>query len=117
MILYKFFAIAFLILTPIFSYIIYRFLVLKHWGFNFADITFPLYAIESVIVSGHFFTHSFAPYLTIVLGLTAIIITLRMIRKSNTFKFRRFVKLFWRISFFTTSLFYLTTVILVFVLK
>lgn len=117
MILFKFFALAFLFLTPLFAYIVCRFLGLRGWGLNFADLTFPLYAIEAIAVSGRFFTHSFAPYLTILLALTAIIITLRMVRKTQGFKFRRFIKLFWRISFFTSSLFYLTTVILIFVLK
>lgn len=59
MILYKFFAIAFLILTPIFAFIIHRFFSLKYLGLNFADLTFPLYFIEVVAVSARFFTHSF----------------------------------------------------------
>ena len=57
MILYKFFAIAFLILTPIFAFIIHRFFSLKYLGLNFADLTFPLYFIEVVAVSARFFTH------------------------------------------------------------
>ena len=68
MILYKFFAIAFLILTPIFAFIIHRFFSLKYLGLNFADLTFPLYFIEVVAVSARFFTHSFLPYITIFGG-------------------------------------------------
>ena len=114
MILYKFFAIAFLILTPIFAFIIHRFFSLKYLGLNFADLTFPLYFIEVVAVSARFFTHSFLPYIT---TLTAIIITIQMLRKTQSFKFKRFLKLFWRISFFITSLFYLGTVILIFIVS
>ena len=106
MILYKFFAIAFLILTPIFAFIIHRFFSLKYLGLNFADLTFPLYFIEVVAVSARFFTHSFLPYITILLSLAAIIITIQMLRKTQSFKFKRFLKLFWRISFFITSHFY-----------
>ena len=79
MILYKFFAIAFLILTPIFAFIIHRFFSLKYLGLNFADLTFPLYFIEVVAVSARFFTHSFLPYITILLSLAAIIITIQML--------------------------------------
>ena len=83
MILYKFFAIAFLILTPIFAFIIHRFFSLKYLGLNFADLTFPLYFIEVVAVSARFFTHSFLPYITILLSLAAIIITIQMLRKTQ----------------------------------
>ena len=55
MILYKFFAIAFLILTPIFAFIIHRFFSLKYLGLNFADLTFPLYFIEVVAVSARYY--------------------------------------------------------------
>ena len=85
MILYKFFAIAFLILTPIFAFIIHRFFSLKYLGLNFADLTFPLYFIEVVAVSARFFTHSFLPYITILLSLAAIIITIQMLRKTQSF--------------------------------
>ena len=117
MILYKFFAIAFLILTPIFAFIIHRFFSLKYLGLNFADLTFPLYFIEVVAVSARFFTHSFLPYITILLSLAAIIITIQMLRKTQSYKFKSFLKLFWRISFFITSLFYLGTVILIFIVS
>jgi hypothetical protein len=50
-----------------------------------------------------------------LLSLAAIIITIQMLRKTQSFKFKRFFKLFWRISFFITSLFYLGTVILIFI--
>ena len=83
MILYKFFAIAFFILTPIFAFIIHRFFSLKYLGLNFADLTFPLYFIEVVAVSARFFTHSFLPYITILLSLAAIIITIQMLRKTQ----------------------------------
>ena len=91
MILYKFFAIAFLILTPIFAFIIHRFFSLKYLGLNFADLTFPLYFIEVIAVSARFFTHSFLPYITILLSLAAIIITIQMLRKTQSFKFKRFL--------------------------
>ena len=54
MVLYKFFAIAFLILTPIFAFIIHRFFSLKYLGLNFADLTFPLYFIEVIAISARF---------------------------------------------------------------
>ena len=72
---------------------------------------------EVVAVSARFFTHSFLPYITILLSLAAIIITIQMLRKTQSFKFKRFLKLFWRISFFITSLFYLGTVILIFIVS
>ncbi len=104
MVLYKFFAIAFLILTPIFAFIIHRFFSLKYLGLNFADLTFPLYFIEVIAISARFFTHSFLPYITILLSLAAIIITIQMLRKTQSFKFKRFLKFFRRISFFITSI-------------
>ena len=117
MVLYKFFAIAFLILTPIFAFIIHRFFSLKYLGLKFADLTFPLYFIEVIAISARFFAHSFLPYITILLSLAAIIITIQMLRKTQSFKFKRFLKFFWRISFFITSIFYLGTVILIFIVS
>ena len=108
---------AFLILTPIFAFIIHRFFSLKYLGLNFADLTFPLYFIEVIAISARFFTHSFLPYITILLSLAAIIITIQMLRKTQSFKFKRFLKFFWRISFFITSIFYLGTVILIFIVS
>ncbi|MGT2907273.1 DUF3397 domain-containing protein [Streptococcus dentiloxodontae] len=114
MTIYKLFALAFLVLTPIFSYIVCSFFKSKRSGFNFADLSTFLYIFEIFLVSSEFFTHSFLPYYTIMMSSSAIFITLRMLRKSERFVFKRFIKLFWRIGFFITFLFYLATIFIIF---
>ena len=109
MVLYKILCYSIFDFNTYLAFIIHRFFSLKYLGLNFADLTFPLYFIEVIAISARFFTHSFLPYITILLSLAAIIITIQMLRKTQSFKFKRFLKFFWRISFFITSIFYLGT--------
>lgn len=116
MLIYKLMALAFLILTPIFSYVIVSMFKLNRYGLKFPDITLPLYALEIIIVSAKFFTHSLLPYYVIIKSILAITIASLILRKGQHFSYHRFLKLFWRSGFLITAVFYLGLVILVFII-
>ena len=109
MTMYKLMAIAFIFLTLIFSYIIVSTFHLRRFGINLADIALPLFAVEIVLVSAKFYTHSF-----LAMSILSLILAIRQIRKRKTFSFRRFFKFFWRSGFILTFFFYLATVIAAF---
>lgn len=114
MMIYKLMALAFLFLTPIFSFILVKFFRLRRFKINFADFSLPLYAFELVLVSQEFYTHNFFPYYLIVMSLLAIVLTIVLLWGVHAFSYRRFFKLFWRIGFIVTFFCYLLTVIIIF---
>ena len=107
-------AIAFIFLTLIFSYIIVSTFHLRRFGINLADIALPLFAVEIVLVSAKFYTHSFLPHYLLAMSILSLTLAIRQIRKRKTFSFRRFFKFFWRSGFVLTFFFYLATVIAAF---
>ncbi|NQG98003.1 DUF3397 domain-containing protein [Streptococcus suis] len=117
MIILKIASILFLILTLAASIIAVKLFGLEKKGWNFADIAFPLYFIESYIISDRMFYHSLLPHLVLLLGLLAIGIASFFLLKKRSFSYRRFFKFFWRSGFILTFLFYLALVITLFTLK
>ncbi|HEK9991454.1 DUF3397 domain-containing protein [Streptococcus equi subsp. zooepidemicus] len=115
MIIYKLTALAFIILTPLFSMIMISLLRLGRRGIKFPDLALPLFVFDIVIVSGKFFTHHLLPYYLIVMSLLAIVMALLLIIRIQQFSYRRFFKLFWRVGFLVTLLFYLMLVGLIFI--
>lgn len=116
MMIYKLIALAFVILTPIFSQIIISLFKLKKHGILFTDLSFPLFALEIFLVSSKFLTHSLIPYYLIALSLLAILLTIHLIRRTENFSYKRFFKFFWRIGFFLTLAFYLVLLVIIFII-
>ncbi|MEX2804546.1 DUF3397 domain-containing protein [Streptococcus sp. H31] len=114
--IYKLMAAAFIILTPLFAFIIVKFFRLGKLGLKSPDLALPLFAAEIVLVSAHFFVHSLLPYYLIVMSLLAIALTFGFIHSRSSFSYRRFCKFFWRAGFILTFIFYLGLVILIFTL-
>ncbi|BAH80995.1 DUF3397 domain-containing protein [Streptococcus dysgalactiae subsp. dysgalactiae] len=116
MMIYKLTALAFLILTPLFAMIVTSLLRLNKKGLKFPDVALFLFAIEIVLVSGKFFTHNLLPYYLIIMSLLAIVISLLLVVRTQSFSYHRFMKLFWRVGFLVTFIFYLILVIFIFTL-
>ena len=114
MIMSKLIALAFIVLTPIFSYILGSLFKLRRYGILFTDTAFPLFAFEIILLSDKFFSNRFFPYYMICLSLLAIILTLRLLRKNHSFSYRRFLKFFWRTGSILSFLFYIFLVALLF---
>ena len=92
--IYKLFSIAFLVLTPLFSYILVTFFNLKRFGILFTDLSFPLFALEIALVAMQSLTLDVFFYYLICLSLLALI--------------------FWLSGFILTAIFYVIELILVF---
>lgn len=112
--IYKIMAVAFIFLTMAFAYVIATTFKLNRFGLNLADIALPMYVFEIVLVSARYYTHSFLPYYMAAMSLLAMTIAIRQLVKRKSFYFKRFFKFFWRAGFILTFLFYLATVIAVF---
>ncbi|MDV5993557.1 DUF3397 domain-containing protein [Streptococcus canis] len=113
MMFYKLIALSFLILTPLFAMVLTSLFKLDKKGVKFPDIAFLLFAIEIVLVSGKFFTHNLLPYYLIIMSLLAMVISLLLVIRSQSFSYHRFMKLFWRVGFLITIVFYLILVIFI----
>ncbi|VHL79235.1 integral membrane protein [Streptococcus pyogenes] len=116
MMIYKLTALAFLIVTPLFAMIVTPLFKLNKKGFKFPDVALLLFAIEIVLVSGKFFTHNLLPYYLIIMSLLAIVISLLLVIRTQSFSYHRFMKLFWRVGFLVIVIFYLILVIFIFTL-
>ncbi|MEG3335580.1 DUF3397 domain-containing protein [Streptococcus suis] len=113
----KIVAFLFIFLTLAISIIAVKFFRLQNRGWNFADIAFPLYAIEFYLISDKAYYNSLLPQLVLALSLLAIGLCGFFLLKKKNFLYRRFFKVFWRASFILTFLMYLALVIAVFTLK
>ncbi|HEL9650482.1 TPA: DUF3397 domain-containing protein [Streptococcus suis] len=113
----KIVAFLFIFLTLTISIIAVKFFRLQNRGWNFADIAFPLYAIEFYLISDKAYYNSLLPQLVLALSLLAIGLCGFFLSKKKNFLYRRFFKVFWRASFILTFLMYLALVIAVFTLK
>lgn len=111
---YKLFSIAFLVLTPLFSYILVTFFNLKRFGILFTDLSFPLLALEIALVAMQSLTLDVFFYYLICLSLLALILSITFLKRYHTFSYRRFLKFFWRSGFILTAIFYVIELILVF---
>lgn len=114
--MYKFIALLLLVLTPIFSYIIVKLFGLNRLKLLFPDVAFPLYVLEIILVSDKFLTHGLLPYLISLFSLLALAIAAFLIFKKHRFSYKRFIKLFWRVGFLVSLLFYFGLVIYIFLI-
>ena len=115
MIFYKILAASFLFLTPLFGFSLVKIFGLERYKINFADLALPVFILEIIIVSQKFFVHSYLPHYLIMLSILAIGVAIWLFRKNGPgFTYRRFFKIFWRLSFIFSFFFYLAVVIAVF---
>lgn len=113
----KIIAILFLLLTIIISIIAVKFFKLRKYGRNFADIAFPLYALEFYLISDRIYYSSLLPHLLLALSLLSMGLCAFFLFKKKEFSYKRFFKVFWRASFILTFFMYLALVIAVLTLK
>ncbi|HFU4002009.1 TPA: DUF3397 domain-containing protein [Streptococcus suis] len=113
----KIIAVLFIFLTLAISIIAIKFFRLQKYGRNFADIAFPLYALEFYLISDRMYYNSLLPHLTLALSLLSIGLCIFFLLRKRSFSYKRFFKIFWRSGFILTFLMYLALVIAVLTLK
>ena len=116
MMTYKLIALSFIVTTPLFATAVVRLFGLNRFKITVPDVVLPLFAYQSILLSNLFFTHHFLPHYLLMLSAIAVVISLSLLIKTRVFCYRRFLKLFWRIGFLATVLFYLGTVASLFLL-
>ncbi|MEY8463335.1 DUF3397 family protein [Streptococcus merionis] len=86
---------------------------LRHFKLGVPDIALPLYAGAIYIISARTFYHSLLALYVLLLAILLLGITLYYLITKRTIRFHRVFKIFWRLSFLMTVLFYLALVIYV----
>lgn len=115
MLFLKITSILFLILLFPLAMILTAILRLKFKSLSPADVALPLYACALYLISAQTFYHSLIPlYLLLIISLL-MGMAIFFLTKNKTFRFRRIFKIFWRLSFLLTILFYLALVIYILV--
>ncbi|MGQ7509175.1 DUF3397 domain-containing protein [Streptococcus suis] len=110
-------AVLFVFLTLAISIIVVRVFKLQGYGRNFADIAFPLYAIEFYLISDRMYYNSLLPHLILALSLLSIGLCIFFLLRKRSFSYKRFFKIFWRSGFLLTFFMYLALVIALLTLK
>ncbi|HEM6392819.1 TPA: DUF3397 family protein [Streptococcus suis] len=110
-------AVLFVFLTLAISIIVVKVFKLHRYGRNFADIAFPLYALEFYLISDRVYYSSLLPHLLLALSLLSMGLCAFFLFKKKEFSYKRFFKVFWRASFILTFFMYLALVIAVLTLK
>ncbi|CYV01459.1 DUF3397 domain-containing protein [Streptococcus suis] len=113
----KIVAFLFIFLTLAISIIAVKFFRLQNRGWNFADIAFPLYAIEFYLISDRIYYSSLLPHLLLALSFLSMGLCAFFLFRKKEFSYKRFFKVFWRASFILTFFMYLALVIAVLTLK
>lgn len=113
----KIIAVLFIFLTLAISIITVKFFRLQKYGRNFADIAFPLYALEFYLISDRIYYSSLLPHLLLAISLLSMGLCSFFLFKKKELSYKRFFKVFWRASFILTFFMYLALVIAVLTLK
>ena len=108
-------SLVFIFLTLILSGIIIRVFKLRRYGWNFADLAFPLFALEYYLISDAAYYHNLLPQLLLALSLLAIGLTIYFLKKRHSFYYPKFFKYFWRAGFLITFFLYLIMTISLFI--
>ena len=108
-------SLVFIFLTLILSGIIIRVFKLHRYGWNFADLAFPLFALEYYLISDSAYYHNLLPQLLLALSLLAIGLTIYFLKKRHSFYYPKFFKYFWRAGFLITFFLYLIMTISLFI--
>lgn len=110
------FAAIYFFLVPVVAQFFVRFFDLKRFSIKFPDLSLPFLAIASLWISDQYFTHSFLPQYLLMVCLLAIATCLFILRKAGNiriFSYKRFFKIFWRMAYLLTAIFYIVTVVLI----
>ncbi|HFI0025850.1 TPA: DUF3397 domain-containing protein [Streptococcus suis] len=110
-------AVLFVFLTLAISIIVVKVFKLQRYGRNFADIAFPLYALEFYLISDRMYYNSLLPHLILALSLLSIGLCIFLLLRKRSFSYKRFFKIFWRSGFLLTFFMYLALVIALLTLK
>ena len=108
-------SLVFIFLTLILSGIIIRVFKLRRYGWNFADLAFPLFALEYYLISDAAYYLNLLPQLLLALSLLAIGLTIYFLKKRRSFYYPKFFKYFWRAGFLITFFLYLIMTISLFI--
>ena len=108
-------SLVFIFLTLILSGIIIRVFKLRRYGLNFADLAFPLFALEYYLISDAAYYHNLLPQLLLALSLLTIGLTIYFLKKRRSFYYPKFFKYFWRAGFLMTFFLYLIMTISLFI--
>ena len=108
-------SLVFIFFTLILSGIIIRVFKLRRYGWNFADLAFPLFALEYYLISDAAYYHNLLPQLLLALSLLAIGLTIYFLKKRRSFYYPKFFKYFWRAGFLITFFLYLIMTISLFI--
>ena len=108
-------SLVFIFLTLILSGIIIRVFKLRRYGWNFADLAFPLFALEYYLISDAAYYHNLLPQLLLALSLLAFGLTIYFLKKRRSFYYPKFFKYFWRAGFLITFFLYLIMTISLFI--
>ena len=108
-------SLVFIFLTLILSGIIIRVFKLRRYGWNFADLAFPLFALEYYLISDAAYYHNLLPQLLLALSLLAIGLTIYFLKKRRSFYYPKFFKYFWRAGLLMTFFLYLIMTISLFI--
>ncbi len=111
-----FVAIVYFFLIPFLAQSLVRYFDLKRFSIKFPDLSLPFLAVAIIYISGRYFTHNFFPQYLLMMCLLAIATCLFILRKAGKikiFSYKRFFKLFWRMGYLLTAIFYIVTLILI----
>ncbi|MGT2930669.1 DUF3397 family protein [Streptococcus dentasini] len=111
-----FLAVFYFFLIPFLAQSLVRYFDLKRFSIKFPDLSLPFLAWAIIYVSGIYFSHSFLPQYLLMMCLLAIATCLFILRRTGkikVFSYKRFFKLFWRMGYLLTAIFYIVTVILI----
>ncbi|MET3559083.1 hypothetical protein ABID29_002232 [Streptococcus rupicaprae] len=111
MLFLKISSILFLILALPLALVLTSILRWRYKSLNVADVALPLYALAIHIISSQTFIHSLLPLYFLLLSLLLLGVSLYFFHVKKSFSYRRIFKIFWRLSFLFTFLFYLALVI------
>lgn len=109
----KIISVLFLILSLLLAIVLTSILRLRFKKLNTADVALPLYAMAIFIISKRVFTHSLLALYALLLSLLLLGVSIYFFQIKKQFNFRRLFKIFWRLSFLLTFMFYLALVIYV----
>lgn len=105
-------------LVPFLAQSLVRYFDLKRFSIKFPDLSLPFLAWAIIHYSGTYFTHSLFPQYLLMMCLLAVATCLFIVRRNRNnrrkiFSYQRFFKLFWRMGYLLTAIFYIVTVILI----
>ena len=117
MLLLKIAAVVYPIVTLIISILFVKLLKLNKRGWNFADLAFPMFAFEFIILTDKLYYSSLLPHLLLALSLLLLILLTGTLYKKRELDYKRFFQVYWRAGFLLTFLMYIGLLVAIFTQK